>query len=68
VPLPDGSHQGFTDIGHLSAEAQKAVNQLRQLGVTTLTGQYSPDLPMARDLMASFMAEALDLVRNVVGF
>ncbi|MDH3261068.1 MAG: SpoIID/LytB domain-containing protein [Acidimicrobiia bacterium] len=68
VPLPDGSNQGFTDIGHLSAEAQKAINQLRQLGVTTLSGQYSPDLPMARDLMASFMAEALDLVRTVVGF
>ena len=68
VPLPDGSNQGFTDIGRLSPEAQKAINQLRQLGVTSLSGQYLPDQPMARDLMASFMARSLELVESVIGF
>jgi hypothetical protein len=68
VPLPDGSQQGFTDIGHLSAEAQKAINQLRQLGIMTLSGQYGPELDMTRDLMASFMARALERVRAELGF
>ena len=67
VPLPDGSPQGFTDIGHLSAEAQASINQLKQLGVISLNGQYGPELPMTRDLMASFMARALSAVRAIVG-
>jgi SpoIID/LytB domain protein len=68
VPLPDGSPQGFTDIGHLSAEARTSVNQLKQLGITTLNGQYQPELPMTRDLMASFMARSLEAVGAIVGF
>ena len=68
VPLPDGSDQGFTDIVNLSAEAQTAVNQLKQLGITDLTGQYQPELSMTRDLMASFMARSLDAVEAIVGF
>ena len=68
VPLPDGSNQGYTDIGHLSVEAQTAVNQLKQLGITTLNGQYQPDLPMTRDLMASFMARSLEAVGAIGGF
>ncbi len=68
VPLPDGADQGFTDIGHLSAEAQTSINQLKQLGITSLSGQYQPELPMTRDLMASFMARSLEAVAAIRGF
>jgi SpoIID/LytB domain protein len=63
ITLPDGSDQGFTDIGDLSDEAQLAINQLRQLGVITLSGQYEPYRDMSRDLMAQFMAGSLDAIQ-----
>ena len=34
VSLPDGSDQGFTDIGTYPSEVQIAINQLAQLGIT----------------------------------
>jgi SpoIID/LytB domain protein len=37
VALPAGASQGFTDLGGLSVEAVTAVNQIRQLGITTGT-------------------------------
>ncbi len=59
LPLPDGSSQGYADIGHLSADSQRAVNQLRQLGVTVTDGAFEPDLKLPRDQMASFLARTL---------
>ncbi|HDL48933.1 MAG TPA: hypothetical protein ENH33_03085 [Actinobacteria bacterium] len=68
IALPDGSDQGFDDIGGLSAEAQLAVNQLKQLGVISLSGQYEPNVDMSRDLMAEFMARSLAAIRARQGF
>jgi hypothetical protein len=52
--IPDGSAQGFTDIGSLSAEAQTAINQAKQLGITSGTSAttYSPNAPVTREQMA----------------
>ena len=63
VALPDGSDQGFTDIGDLPADTQKAINQLRQLGVTmgTSSTQFSPSPGVRRDEMASFLSRTLEL-------
>ena len=64
IALPDGADQGFTDIGHLSAEAQTAINQLAQLGITKGTSDttFSPDSDVRRDQMASFISRSMDLV------
>jgi hypothetical protein len=45
-----------------------AINQLKQLGITTLDGRYQPELAMTRDLMASFMARSLEAVEAIGGF
>ena len=37
VALPAGASQGFTDLGGLSVETVTAINQIRQLGITTGT-------------------------------
>jgi hypothetical protein len=60
VALPSGESQGFTDIGSLSAEAQLAINQVKQLGITTGTSAttYAPDQPVTREQMASFLIRA----------
>jgi SpoIID/LytB domain protein len=63
IALPDGSNQGFADIGGLSEEAQLAINQLKQLGVISLSGQYEPNKDMSRDLMAEFMAGSLNAIQ-----
>ncbi len=57
IVLPDGVSQGFTDLGGLSAEAQKAINQLAQLGITkgTTATQYSPATTVSRLQMALFL-------------
>jgi hypothetical protein len=64
VQLPDGSAQGFTDIGALPETTQVAVNRLKQLAITTGTTAttFSPDAPVRRDEMASFLSRTLDLV------
>jgi SpoIID/LytB domain protein len=64
VAMPDGADQGFTDLGGVSAVARLAINQLKQLGVISLSGQYDPNRDMSRDLMAEFMARSLDLARS----
>jgi hypothetical protein len=46
----------------MSQEAQIAINQLKQLGVISLSGTYEPSKNMSRDLMAEFMANALDAI------
>jgi len=35
VVMPPGANQGFADLGGLSVEAATAINQIRQLGITT---------------------------------
>jgi len=59
--LGDGSDQGFTDIGGYSAEIQTAINQLKQLGVTTGTTAttYSPADDVTREQMALFLDRLL---------
>ena len=59
--LGSGADQGFTDIGDLSAEIQTAINQIKQLGVTTGTTAttYSPDSNVTREQMAMFVERML---------
>jgi hypothetical protein len=63
VTLPDGSDQGFTDIGGKSAEIQLAVNQLKQLGITVGTNAtgtlFDPDSNVTREEMALFISRLL---------
>ena len=60
--LPTGADQGFTDISGKSAEIQLAINQLKQLGITTGTTAttYSPDSNVSRQEMALFIERTLD--------
>ena len=62
VALPDGSDQGFSDIVDLPLDRQTAINQLRQINVTNVDGEYHPDLKLPRDQMASFLARSLRIV------
>jgi len=57
VTLPSGADQGFTDLASLSAEATTAVNQLKQLAITTGTTAttYDPFGSVARWQMALFI-------------
>ncbi|HSL27308.1 MAG TPA: S-layer homology domain-containing protein [Acidimicrobiia bacterium] len=57
ITLPDGSSQGFTDIGGFDAATQTAINQLVQLGITVGTGPgtYSPSALVSRWQMAIFL-------------
>jgi hypothetical protein len=63
VTMPDGSDQGFTDIGGKSAEIQLAVNQLKQLGITVGTNAagtlFDPDSNVTREEMALFISRLL---------
>ena len=63
VILPDGAFQGFTDLGGLSAEALKAVNQARQLGIAAGTSSttFDPQGLVKRGDMAAFLARALNV-------
>jgi hypothetical protein len=66
--LPPGNNQGFTDIGSLSAEAQTAINQVKELGITlgTSATTYSPNAPVTREQMASFLIRAMKLVTAII--
>lgn len=59
--LPSGSDQGFTDLGGLSTAAVTAINQLKQLGVTTgLTATtFGPQGDVLRYEMALFITRTL---------
>ncbi len=61
--LGSGADQGFTDISGYSAEIQTAINQLKQLTVTTGTTAttYSPDDNVTREQMAMFINRLLAL-------
>ena len=64
LPPEDGS-QVFEDIGWLSAETQKKLEELRTWGVTTGTdvyGEYSPTWTVTRRQMALFFVRALALI------
>jgi len=64
VTLGDGSDQGFTDISGKSAAIQTAINQIKQLGVTTGTTAttYDPDSNVTKEQMAMFVERLLDNV------
>jgi hypothetical protein len=57
LTLGDGSTQGFTDIGALDAATQTAINQLKQLGITSGTSAttFDPTGLVPRWQMALFM-------------
>ena len=59
--LGSGADQGFTDISGYSAAIQTAINQIKQLGVTTGTTAttYSPDDNVTREQMAMFVERML---------
>jgi hypothetical protein len=60
--LGSGVDQGFTDISGLSAEIQTAVNQIKQLGITTgkTATTYAPMDNVSRQEMALFIERTLD--------
>ena len=60
--LPTGADQGFTDISGKSAEIQLAINQLKQLSITTgkTATTYDPDANVSRQEMALFIERTLD--------
>ncbi len=61
--LGSGADQGFTDISGYSAAIQTAINQIKQLGVTTGTTAttYSPDDNVTHEQMAMFLERLLGL-------
>jgi len=62
VTLGTGADQGFTDISGKSAEIQTAINQIKQLGITTgvTATTYAPDNNVSRQEMALFIERMLD--------
>ena len=58
----DMMDSGFTDIGDLSDESQKAIGQLKDLGITTGTSDttYSPGDNVTRGQMALFIARLMN--------
>jgi len=61
--LGSGADQGFTDISGYAADIQTAINQLKQLGVTTGTTAttYSPDDNVTREQMSMFLDRLLGI-------
>lgn len=61
ITLPSGADQGFTDISGLSAEAQTAANQLKQLGISTGTTAttFDPNGMVTRAQMSLFLTRTL---------
>jgi len=61
LALGSGADQGFTDISGYAADIQTAINQIKQLGVTTGTTAttYSPDDNVTREQMAMFIERLL---------
>jgi len=57
ITLGSGADQGFTDISGKSAAIQTAINQIKQLGVTTgkTATTYAPDDNVSREEMAMFI-------------
>ena len=63
IGLPSGASQGFTDIGGFDSVTQQAINQIRQLGISTGTtnSTFSPNDSVTRWQMALFLARALEV-------
>lgn len=57
ITLGSGADQDFTDISGKSAAIQTAINQIKQLGVTTgkTATTYAPDSNVTREEMAMFI-------------
>lgn len=64
IALPDGSDQGFVDLEGLPDATKVAINRIKQLGITagTSTTTFSPDKPVRRDEMATFLATTMKLL------
>ena len=70
IEMPaDPPDAGFTDIGDLSLEAQTAINQLADLGITKGTSltTYGPDQAVKRGQMALFLARLMDKMIPIGG-
>ena len=61
IVLGSGEDQGFTDISGESAEIQTAINQIKQLGITTgkTATTYDPASYVTREEMALFLTRLL---------
>ncbi len=59
--LPNGASQGFTDIGGFDSATQTAINQLRQMNITTGTSAttFGPNGTVPRWQMALFLTRLL---------
>ncbi|HUP17712.1 MAG TPA: SpoIID/LytB domain-containing protein [Acidimicrobiia bacterium] len=68
VALPPGASQGFEDLGGLSVEAVTAINQIRQLGITTGTTAttFDPNGVVSRWQMALFLTRLHPQVGGVL--
>lgn len=62
--LPASSATTFTDIGGETQEARRAIEQLAATGITrgTSPSTFSPDSPVTREQMASFVARMLEYI------
>ena len=62
IGLPSGASQGFTDISGFDTATQQAINQIRQLGISTGTSAtaFSPNDSVTRWQMALFLARMLE--------
>ena len=69
LTLGSGADQGFTDISGYAADIQTAINQIKQLGVTTGTTAttYSPDDNVTREQMAMFIERLLGVTTPGTG-
>ena len=68
VVLPSGESQGFEDLGGISTEAITAINQIRQLGITTGTSPttFDPNGVVNRWQMALFLARLHPIVGGIL--
>jgi SpoIID/LytB domain protein len=68
VALPPGAGQGFEDLGGLSVEAVTAINQIRQLGITTGTTAttFDPNGVVNRWQMALFLTRLHPLAGGIL--
>ena len=59
--LPNGANQGFTDIAGFDGPTQTAINQLKQMGITTGTSPttFGPNGTVPRWQMALFLTRLL---------
>jgi SpoIID/LytB domain protein len=68
VVVPPPANQGFTDLGGLSDEAVTAINQVKQLGITTGTSAttFDPSSNVTRWQMALFLTRSYTVIGQVL--